>query len=82
MLLQYPVDLCGLAGAETLMGIQTPCAFQQSLSAQHLMATGNATVKIIGHIKKRRIAIGYPAVERQQIGVDRWLGSCLPAAPE
>ena len=61
----------GLAGGEALLRIEAPDAFEQALAAQHLVAAGDAAVKIVRHVEKSTVAVGYLGVEREQFGADR-----------
>src|SRR3954451_25121474 len=82
MLAVDAVDLVLLAGAEALVRIEAPQALHQALPAQHLMAAGDAAVKIIGDVEEGAVAIGYAGIEREQIGRDAVLVPCCLAALE
>src|SRR6516225_11165321 len=55
----YAVNLLFLSGTKSLMRIQAPNTFEQSLSSQYFMHTGDAAREVICGIKKRRIAVGH-----------------------
>src|SRR6266536_2772354 len=64
------VDLLALAGAQALLRIEAPDALQQALAAQHFVTAGDAAAELVGDVEERRVAIGDPAVEPQQLAVD------------
>ena len=45
--------------------VQAPDAFQQTLAAQHFVATGDAARETVGHVEQRSIAVGDLRVERE-----------------
>ena len=51
MLLQHAVDLGRLAGAQALVRIEAPRAFEQALAPQHLVAAGDAAVEGVRDIE-------------------------------
>ena len=63
----HAIDLLRLSRRQPLLGIQTPDPLQKPLPSQHLVNPGNTPVKIIGHIKKRRIAIRHLNRPRQHL---------------
>src|SRR6266498_765167 len=68
------VDLLALAGAQALLRIEAPDALQQALAAQHFVTAGDAAAELVGDVEERRVAIGDPAVEPQQLAVDATCG--------
>ena len=50
-----PGDFLELAGAECLVGIKAPDAFEQSLAAQDFVQTGGAAGKMIGGVEERGV---------------------------
>src|SRR3954447_11078653 len=71
-----------LAGAQALVRIEAPQALHQALPSQHLMAAGDAAVKIVGDVEEGAVAIGDAGIEREQIGRDAVLVPCRLAALE
>src|SRR6266511_758898 len=53
-----PVDLLALAGAERLVRVEAPGAFQQALPAQHFVEAGDAPGIVVGSIEKRGVGVG------------------------
>src|SRR3954454_24269036 len=82
MLASDAVDLVLLAGAQALVRIEAPQALYQALPSQHLMAAGDATVKIVGNVEEGAVAIGDAGIEREQFGRDAVLVPCRLAALE
>jgi hypothetical protein len=54
----YTIDFFCLSRAKGFFGIQTPGAFQQSLSAEHFVQARDAAGKLVGRVEERRIAVG------------------------
>ena len=54
-----PIDLFYLPMAKHFRRIQTPDAFQQTLSSQNFMQAGNATGELVGNVEECGIAIGH-----------------------
>ncbi len=52
------IDFSQLPGTQAFVFIQTPDAFQQSLTPQHFMQASDTTVKIIRCVEERRVAVG------------------------
>src|SRR4051812_6568844 len=71
------VDRFALARAEPLAGIETPRAREQALAAQHLVAAGDAAMKVVRDVEERAVAVGDAAVEREQLAIDRARGSAI-----
>ena len=61
------VNLRELAGAERFVFIEAPEAFQQALTAQHFMQTGDAAAEAVRGIEERGVAIGDLDAEAQQL---------------
>ena len=51
------INLARLAGTEPFVFIETPDALQQTLASQHLVNAGDATMKTIGRVEERGIAV-------------------------
>jgi hypothetical protein len=60
-------DFFGLSWAQGLVRVEAPDAFEQALTAQDFVATGNATGKVMGHIEQGAVAIGDLRIEGQQL---------------
>ena len=59
------IDLLQLPGTEALGGIEAPNALEEALPSQHFVTAGDATAKVVGDVKERSIAVGYPRVESE-----------------
>src|SRR5438094_10337096 len=62
------VDLLFLAGAERLLGVETPNAIQEPLPAQNLVDAGNAAGETIGGVEDRRVGVGNLHMPLQHAG--------------
>ncbi len=51
------IYLARLAGTEPFGFIETPDSLQQTLAPQHFVNAGDATVKTIGRVEERGIAV-------------------------
>ena len=67
------VNLLALTRAESFVGIQAPGAFEQTLSAQDFMNTGDTARELVCCIEKRGVAIRDFDVSLQN-GFRNWLG--------
>src|SRR4051794_32452796 len=54
----HTVDLGELAGAEGFVWVQAPDAFEQALSAQNFMQSGDAAFEAIGSIEEGSVGVG------------------------
>ncbi len=54
-----PIDLFLLSRGEYFLLVKGPQTFQKTLAAKNFMNSGDAAGKIIGGIKKGRIAVRY-----------------------
>ncbi len=61
-----PVNFFPLAGAECFVGIQAPNTFEQTLPSQNFVQTCDTACELIGHVKERRVAIGYFHISLQE----------------
>src|SRR3954454_9507404 len=61
------VDLLALAGAQVFRRIEAPPALEQALPAEHLVAAGDHAVERVRDIEEGGVAVGYGAVEREQV---------------
>src|SRR2546426_9763868 len=52
-----PVDLFLLSGRQSLLRVETPDSFQQSLAPQHFVQTGDAAVESVRRVEKRGIRV-------------------------
>src|SRR5690349_9876163 len=78
-----PVDLFTLAGAERFVWVQTPNPFEQTLTMQHFVQTGDATGVAIGGVEEGSVAIGNFNSGSEQVGGDWLIGRRnLPALAE
>jgi len=50
-------DLLSLSRAKGLFGIQTPDSFEQTLTAQDLMESGNATGEVVRSVEKNCVGV-------------------------
>src|SRR5437016_5459868 len=64
------VDLFGLAGAESFIGVETPDAFEQSLTPEDLVDAGDAAGEAVGDIEERGVGIGGGDDQTEQIRRD------------
>ena len=62
------------------MRVEAPDALEQTLPAQHFVAARDAAAELVRNVEERRVAIGHPAVERQQ-RVAHCAGADLPLHP-
>src|SRR5262245_24361996 len=69
-----PVDLFALTGAERLVRIQTPNAFQHSLPTQHFMQARDTAGVAVRGIEKRGVAVGHLHTASQPFRRDRLAG--------
>lgn len=63
----HAVDLLDLAGAEGLILMETPDAFEQALAAQDFMQTGDAALESVRRVEERRITVCDLDAEAQQL---------------
>ena len=82
MLADDAIDLGRLTGAQALVRIETPDAFEQALPAQNLVASGDAAMKIMCDIEEGGIAISHARIEREKILADVPGSFCRAAAFE
>ena len=75
---QDAIEFGRLARAQGLGRVQAFDAFQQSLAAQHFVATGDAACEAVGHVEHRSIAVGDLRVQREPRGRD---SRCLLPTP-
>src|SRR5579883_545712 len=67
----YAIDLFALAGRESAAWIQGPEAFQQALTSQNFVNTGNTAREVMGRVEDRGIHIGNLLCQRQLASQDR-----------
>src|SRR6185503_13514995 len=53
----HTIDFFALAGAERLVRVQTPDAFEQALPAQHFMDAGNTAGVVVGRVEKCGVGV-------------------------
>src|SRR6266487_5910129 len=53
----HAVDFLALTGAERLIRIQTPDAFEQALPAQHFVDAGNTAGVVVGRVEKSGVGV-------------------------
>src|SRR5882724_6727617 len=63
----HAIDFLALARRQILVGIKTPAAFEQTLSPQNLMNSGDAPAKLIPWVKNCGICVCDLLGERKQI---------------
>src|SRR5262249_50419640 len=62
------IDALALAGAERLLRIEAFDRGHQTLAAQDLVASWNATSKVVLDIEHHRVAVRHERIERQNLG--------------
>src|SRR6478672_2675110 len=72
-----PVDRFALPRAQALARVEAPRAFEQTLPTQHLVAAGNAAVKVVRDVEEGTVAVGDAAVEGEQLAIDEARGAGL-----
>lgn len=52
------IEFGGLSGAEGFTFVEAPNAFQQTLTAQHLMNARDAAGEVVRRVEERRVHVG------------------------
>ena len=64
------VDFFELAGAEGFVLVEAPETFEQALTAEDFMQTGDAAAEDVRGVEEGRVAVGDLDAETQQLGCD------------